>query len=240
MRTRVGWPVRALVQGGPVVRSTSITLIAVASLTSLTSVVLAQPDPSAPAGDPAATDASAIPGDAAAAPAPADDMSTTSSAQVQPAPMASSTSGLRNGFSALASYESGGRGGVAFSGSLFGVDWRIGYRISEPLSVYLQSHMSFGSVSGAETGFTGNFASALMAEYMLPMRLFFAGGAGWGVLNNPNGPLAAARVGYYPFETKAAGKVRRLNVALDARFYFPEAPYDTTSQWALSVGYDRF
>ena len=64
----------------------------------------------------------------------------------------------------------------------------------------LHSHLSFGSASeanGAISGLTGTFASTLMGEYMLPMRLFVAGGAGYGVLNNPNGPVVAARVGYY-------------------------------------------
>jgi hypothetical protein len=159
-----------------------------------------------------------------------------------PAPVpASSTTGLRNGFSLSAGQEFGGDRDI--SGTMFGFDWRIGYRISEPVSVYLHSHMSFGSASennGASKGLTGTFATALMGEYMLPMRLFVGGGAGWGVLNNPNGPLAEARVGYYPMKTSAVGKARRLNVALDARFYFANQGYGTVNQIQLSLGYDRF
>jgi hypothetical protein len=56
--------------------------------------------------------------------------------------------------------------------------------------------------------------------------------------------MGAFRVGYYPFETKAAGKARRLNVALDGRFYSisdaSATEYGTFSQFALTVGYDRF
>jgi hypothetical protein len=72
------------------------------------------------------------------------------------------------------------------------------------------------------------------------MRLFVGGGGGWGVLNNPNGPLAQARVGYYPFETNATGKARRLNVALDGRFYFANQGYGMVNHFALTLGYDRF
>ena len=187
-----------------------------------------------PAGDDvvaAATDAAAPAGDGntamATAPAPA------------PAPMPS-TSGLRNGFSLSAGQEFGGDRDI--SGTMFGLDWRIGYRINEPISVYLHSHMSFGSASegNGASGVTGTFASALMGEYLLPMRVFVAGGAGYGVLNNPSGLLIAARAGYYPFKTEAVGKARRLNVALDYRSYFANQGYGTVNQVQLSVGYDRF
>jgi len=150
------------------------------------------------------------------------------------------TSGLRNGFSLSAGQEFGGDRDI--SGTMFGVDWRIGYRINEPFSIYLHSHLSFGSAhegSGA-SGTTGTFAAAAVGEYLLPMGLFVGGGAGWGVLNNPNGPLAEARIGYYPMKADGPGKSRRLNVALDARFFFANDGYGRVNHIALSVGYDRF
>lgn len=159
-----------------------------------------------------------------------------------PEPMpAPSTSGLRNGFSLSGGQEFGGDRDI--SGTMFGLDWRIGWRINEPISVYLHSHLSFGSAKEgmSASGATGTFASAVMAEYKLPMRLFVAGGGGYGVLNNPSGPLAAARVGYYPFETAPArAKKRRLNVALDYRSYFASDGYGRVDHVALSLGYDRF
>jgi hypothetical protein len=173
---------------------------------------------------------------AAPAPAPA-----PAAALPAPDPVApTSSGGLRNGFSLSAGQEFGDSNGTSISGQLFGVDWRIGAQINKSLGVYLHSHLSLGTVSGAESGLTGNFATAVIGEYMLPMRLFFGGGAGYGVLNNPSGPLVQARVGYYPFEKSGDGKSRRLNVALDARFYFVGAPYSTFSHFALSIGYDRF
>src|SRR5262245_43385144 len=196
----------------------------------------AQPAPNTAAstGDPTPTPAptsapAATPPPAVTAPAPA------------PTPTEEpSTSGLRNGFSVSAGQEFGGDRMI--SGTMFGVDWRIGYRISEPLSVYLHSHLSFGSAheGTAAAGTTGTFATALIGEYLLPMGLFVGGGAGWGVLNNPNGPLAEARIGYYPMKANGPGKSRRLNVALDTRFYFADQGYGTVNHIMLSLGYDRF
>ena len=103
----------------------------------------------------------------------------------------------------------------------------------------LTSGCSFREMGG-NSGATGTFASALMGEYTLPMRLFVAGGAGYGVLNNPSGPIVAARVGYYPFKTEAVGKKRRLNVSLDYRAYFASDGYGTVSQVQFTLGYDRF
>lgn len=195
-------------------------------------------DPAEPA-DPAASTGAV---EAAATPMP-DANAASAAAPSTPAPTplpAASTSGLRNGFSLSAGQEFGGDRDI--SGTMFGLDWRIGWRINEPISVYLHSHMSFGSASegNGASGITGTFASALMGEYLLPMRLFVAGGAGYGVLNNPNGPLVAARAGYYPFKTSSAGKARRLNVAIDYRAYFANQGYGTVNQIQFSLGYDRF
>jgi hypothetical protein len=189
----------------------------------------------ADAADPAAG-APAVP------PAPV----TTASSTAAPAAPAESSDGvtLRNGFSLSAGEEFGTTTQMqSFSGQLFGVDWRIGAQINKAFAVYLDSHLSFGTVGpaqGSGGGVTGNFASALMGEYTLPMRLFVGAGGGYGVLNNPNGPLLAARVGYYPFANTAQGKSRRMNIALDTRFYMVGDPYGTVSQVSLSLGYDRF
>lgn len=156
----------------------------------------------------------------------------------EPAPAGPS---LRNGFSLSVGEELGSGPSSGLSGQLYGVDWRIGAKVNDALALYLDTHLSFGTAHiGAASGVTGNFATAVIGEYTLPQRIFFGGGAGYGVLNNPSGPLAQARVGYYPFEQSSANKVRRLNVAFDARFYFAGDAIGTVSQYALSLGYDRF
>ena len=214
-------------------RSASVVLVCLTS----SSIALAQGAPAEPAADPnaapvvaAATDASAVnSGGSLSTPAPAP----------TPAPEPSS-SGLRNGFSLSAGQEFGGDRDI--SGTMFGVDWRIGWRVNQPISIYLHSHLSFGSAKegNGASGVTATFASALMAEYLLPMRVFVAGGAGYGVLNNPSGALVAARVGYYPMQTNSIGKARRLNLALDYRSYFANQGYGQVNHIALSLGYDRF
>ncbi|HTJ43898.1 MAG TPA: hypothetical protein VL463_17450 [Kofleriaceae bacterium] len=152
----------------------------------------------------------------------------------------SSTGTLRNGFSLSAGQEFGGDRDI--SATMFGVDWRIGWRFSEALSAHLHSHLSFGSGKEANgaSGLTGTFASAAVLEYTLPMGAFVGAGAGYGVLNNPNGGLVEARAGYYPFGTAGTEKQRRLNVTLDYRAFFANQGYGTVSSVALSIGYDTF
>jgi hypothetical protein len=152
---------------------------------------------------------------------------------------------VRNGFSLSVGQEFGTSNlNNEFSGQLYGVDWRIGAQINKAIGVYLHSHLSLGSISqnSAVNGYTGNFASAITGEYTFPFRLFVAAGAGYGVLNNPSGPLVGFRIGYYPFDTSSVGKARHLNVALDTRLYFVSegAESITMKHIALSIGYDRF
>ena len=70
------------------------------------------------------------------------------------------------------------------------------------------------------------------------MRIFAAAGGGYGVLNNPNGPLDADPRGWYPL-TQRAIESRRLNVALDAGST-SRGHIGTVTQMALTLGYDRF
>jgi hypothetical protein len=148
---------------------------------------------------------------------------------------------LRNGFSISAGQEYGSGPSSGFSASLFGADWRIGAQINDLYAVYLHTHLSFGTGKiGGASGYTGNFAAAVIAERALPMRLFVGRGGGYGVLNNPDGPLGQLRVGWYPFEQSTATKARRLNVALDGRWYFAGDQVGTVTHVALTLGYDRF
>jgi len=202
----------------------SLTLISL-GLVATTAVATAQPAPDAGGAIPAPPEVTAAP---TAAPPP---------------PTAASGARLRNGFSLSIGQEFGTSSfDKDYSGQLYGVDWRIGAQVSDALGVYLHSHLSLGSIrTDNVSGYTGNFATALTGEYTLPMRLFVGAGVGYGVLNNPSGPLVGVRVGYYPFAHTGPGKARRLNVALDTRLYFVSAGGEsiTMKHIAVSIGYDR-
>ncbi|HWU89412.1 MAG TPA: hypothetical protein VN253_19260 [Kofleriaceae bacterium] len=158
-----------------------------------------------------------------------------------PAPAKSGGMTLRNGFSLSVGEELGSGPSSGLSGQLYGVDWRIGAKIGDSIAAYLDTHLSFGTAKiGAASGVTGNFATAVVGEYTLPQRFFVGGGVGYGVLNNPSGPLVQARVGWYPLKNASEGKARRLNVAFDARWYLPGDTIGTVTHLALSLGYDRF
>jgi len=187
----------------------------------------------ATATDPAAAGAPvappAAPPTAVMAPAPA------------PPPAPEPGTHLRNGFSLSVGEEFGSGPSSGFTGQLYGVDWRIGAKLAGPYSIYADTHLSLGTGQiGGASGYTGNFAFALMAERELPARTFVAAGGGYGVLNNPSGPLAQIRGGWYPMEHDSSVVARHLNVALDARFYFAGDAIGTVTQLALTLGYDRF
>jgi len=210
-------------------RSSSLALLCLASLNA---IAHAQDAPADPGAGAAAAPAPMPPGPAPAAPPPPG-----------AAPAAAPDGGLtlRNGFSLSIGEEFGSGPSSGLSGQLYGVDWRIGARVKDAIAVYLHSHLSLGTAKiGTASGLTGNFAAAVVGEYTLPMRIFVGGGGGYGVLNNPSGPLAQLRAGWYPFEHSSAGKARRLNVAFDARWYFAGDNVGTVSHLALSLGYDRF
>ena len=105
--------------------------------------------------------------------------------------------------------------------------------------MYADTHLSLGTAKiGAASGYTGNFAFAVLGERELPARTFVAAGGGYGVLNNPSGLLAQVRGGMNLGGSESV--MRRWNVALDARFYFAGEQIGTVSQISVTLGYDRF
>ena len=179
-----------------------------------------------PATTVAAADPAAPPAGMAVAPAPAPEL---------PPP----GTHLRNGFSLSLGEEVGSGPSSGLSGQLYGVDWRIGAKLAGPYSVYADTHLSLGTAKiGAASGYTGNFAFAVLGERELPARTFVAAGGGYGVLNNPSGLLAQVRGGMNLGGSESV--MRRWNVALDARFYFAGEQIGTVSQISVTLGYDRF
>ena len=157
-----------------------------------------------------------------------------------PPPVAEPGTHLRNGFSASLGEELGSGPSSGLTGQLYGVDWRIGAKLAGPWSVYADTHLSLGTAKiGAASGYTGNFAFAMMGERELPAKTFVAAGGGYGVLNNPSGLLAQVRGGIN-LGGDDMQVSRRWNVALDARFYFAGDQIGTVSQISLTLGYDRF
>jgi len=161
------------------------------ALASLTSLAAAQGD--APVeGAPAEGTPAEAPIDGAMQPPP-------------PAPMAApapaSVGGFRNGFSLSAGQEFGtSDSGVEFSGQLFGVDWRIGAQLNKAVAVYLDTHMSLGTVKegAAASGITGNFATALVGQYTLPILPFIGADVRHRLPNRPPGPPGDPRHGRGP------------------------------------------
>jgi hypothetical protein len=131
------------------------------------------------------------------------------------------------------------------SGGMYGLDGRLGVQLNDLLGIYVQPHLSFGSLSGQAggigvTGSTGTFSIAAMGEATFIDRLFAGAGLGYGVLNNPSGPMFQARAGGYLLETRGADGIRRkgLMAGVDLRTVFVDGA--TGVLVLASIGYEKF
>ena len=150
---------------------------------------------------------------------------------------------LRHGIAFSGGEEIGSGPSSGLTGELYGVDWRIGAQLNNLWAVHLNTHLSFGSAHfGGGSGTTGNFAEAVMVERMLLDRFFVAAGGGYGVLNNPSGPLLQFRVGGYPLMFADASEARRrgLMLGVDVRAYFAGEAIGTVTQVSFGIGYEKF
>lgn len=147
------------------VRCSSLVLLCLASLTAHAQIL---GDPEGSPTGPAAGDsnggapATGDPAEPSPPPPPPDDASRI---MAPPPEAADPGTVLRNGFSISVGQELGSGPSDGLSGQLYGIDWRIGAKISEPLSIYVHSHLSFGTAKiGAQSGYTGNLAVAAIGE----------------------------------------------------------------------------
>lgn len=143
----------------------------------------------------------------------------------------------------------GGGGGEFVEGLnawMVGFDARFGVQINDLIGVYVQPHLSFGRFLAAATGsvplsgFTGTFAVAAMVDFTLNDLLVFGAGAGYGVLNNPSGPMLAARVGAYPLRGRTRGTARRKGLVVSAEMRAIFTGSVNGVQLMAMVGYEAY
>ena len=130
---------------------------------------------------------------------------------------------VRWGIAATAGLESVSSGPQTASGAMFGGEARLGLQLNNLLGVYAQTDLSGGTLSAnGGSGATGTISVAGMAEITLLNRLFLGAGFGYGILNNPSGPMFEARGGVYPLMGKGDNGIRRhgLMLGVDLRTIF--------------------
>jgi hypothetical protein len=127
------------------------------------------------------------------------------------------------------------------SGPMVGVDGRFGVQLFDLVAVYVQPHLSLGSLSAnGVSGLTGTFAVAGMAELTLVDRFFVGAGGGYGIFNSPSGPMFQARIGAYPLMDRGLDSVRRhgLMLGVDLRTVFIQGATGVMVMGA--IGYEAF
>ena len=124
-----------------------------------------------------------------------------------------------------------------------GVDGRLGVQVMDLLGIYAQLHTSLGAFGGDGNiffGLTGTVAATLLADFTFIDQIFVGAGAGYGVLNNPHGPVIHLRAGGYPYVDFGEDGVRRKGfmVGVDMRVFIAD-PY-TAIYPMVQVGYEAF
>lgn len=135
--------------------------------------------------------------------------------------------------------------GTSISGTMYGLDLRMGWQVNNLFAVYAHPHLSFGELGTTGggvpiSGFTGTFIGTVMAEATLIDRLFVGAGAGYGVLNNPSGVAIEGRLGGYPLMGRGPDGVRRkgLMIGGDVRAVFVDGATGTLLMGC--IGYEAF
>lgn len=147
---------------------------------------------------------------------------------------------FRGGVSAVA----GGMFISDYSGFLAGVDGRLGLQINDLIGVYAVPHLTFGPVStgaGAVqvSSVIGVFSATGVVDATFIDQVFVGGGAGFGVVNNPSGPVIHFRAGGYPLMGDGDGARRKgLMLGADLRLFVLSGA--TVMQVTGGIGYEAF
>jgi hypothetical protein len=186
-----------------------------------------------PAADPPAADPAAAKAEASA-----------KAKQPPPAPEAADEDGVR-----FRGGISGGAGAEVVldccTAGMGGVDGRLGVQVMDLLGIYAQLHGSFGSfgeiAGSALFGLTGTAAATVLADFTFIDQIFVGAGAGYGVLNNPHGPVVHLRAGGYPYMDFGEDGVRRkgLMLGVDVRVFITTG--DLIAVYPMAqIGYEAF
>lgn len=128
-----------------------------------------------------------------------------------------------------------------YSGFLAGVDAHLGVQINDMIGVYAVPSMSFGPVSvGSISSVIGVISGTAVVDVTLIDQVFVGAGGGYGIVNNPTGPVLHFRAGGYPLMGYGKNGIRRKGLMLgaDMRMHFLSG--DTVMQLMGSVGYEAF
>ena len=152
---------------------------------------------------------------------------------------------FRFGVNGAVGLESVSADGASVSGAMFGADVRLGWQFSHLLAIYLQPHISFGSLgmsSGGATisGGTGTFIGTVLGEATFLDHFFAGAGVGYGVFNNPSGFALDLRAGGYPLMGHGDDGIRRKGLMLGVDFRTVFLDGATGILFMGTVGYEAF
>lgn len=128
-----------------------------------------------------------------------------------------------------------------YSGFLTGVDAHLGVQINDMIGVYAVPSLTFGPISvGSVSTVIGVLSATAVADVTLIDQVFVGAGGGFGIVNDPSGPVLHFRAGGYPLMGDGKDGIRRkgLSLGADVRMYFLSGL--TVMQVMGGLGYEAF
>lgn len=152
---------------------------------------------------------------------------------------------FRGAIAAAGGAEFGGTGANSFAIGMGGLEGRVGVQISNLVGLYVAPYLAFGGGDiGGITAVTGTAGVSLLVDFTIADRFFIGVGGGYGVLNNPHGPVIHARLGGYPVMGVGEDGYSRngLVLSLEARVFLPSFGGEVIpiGQMMGCIGYEVF
>jgi hypothetical protein len=124
----------------------------------------------------------------------------------------------------------------------FGGEARIGVQINHLIGVFGTPHFVISNVGGGLLGTIGVLAVTGDVDFTFLNHFYVGAGGGFGVVNNPSGPVLHLRLGGYPIVGRGENGVRRrgLQLGADMRNYFVANPVGTVTEITFGAGFEFF
>jgi hypothetical protein len=130
----------------------------------------------------------------------------------------------------------------SLSGPTFGGEARIGVQFNHLLGVFATPHFVVATFGGGAFNTSGILAITGDADVTFLDHFYVGAGGGFGIVNNPAGPVLHLRAGGYPLVARGENGYRRkgLQIGFDMRNYFLAAPNNTATELTGCIGYEAF
>jgi hypothetical protein len=127
----------------------------------------------------------------------------------------------------------------------FGGEARIGVQVNHLIGIFGTPHFVVANFGGGALNTIGVFAATADVDFTFVNHFYVGAGGGFGIVNNPSGPVLHFRIGGYPLVGRGPNGIRRrgLQIGADIRNYFTSGGLGglgTVTEFTGGIGFDFF